>query len=304
MKKNIYVIIIAVIFSALLWGSISLSNTYITTVEMPVRITGFPEGYSTPTRLPEKIDIKVRGQGWKLVYLSLNADAEYRISSGRNPGKRFVNLYNFILENQWLTSDVDVVSIYPDTLSFFVEKIGEKKVPVIPDSEFGFKKGYGLADDIVMNPDSVTIYAPLSLLPEISEVYTEKIELNNLDSRQNWQTSIKEIPGVTLQDNTVFVNLDVQKIIEKSIENIPVVVRDIPRDRDVILLPGKIAVGLKGGINVIAKIKQEDLNVYVNYRDVVLDTLGSISPQINTPRNTQLIFIKPERLRYVIKKFR
>lgn len=304
MKKNIYVVIIAVIFSALLWGSISLSNTYISTIEMPVRITGFPDGYATPTRMPDKIAIKVRGQGWKLVYLSLNTDVEYRISSGRNIGRKFVNLYNYILENQWLTSDVDVVSIYPDTLSYYVERIGEKTVKVVPDTRFEFKNGYGLAGEIQVDPDSVVIKAPISLLAELSQVYTEEIELNNLDSRMRLQTSLKDIPNVSFTDKTVFLNLDVQKIIEKTIENIPVQVRDIPVDRDVTLLPGKIIAGLKGGINVVAKIAPEDLEVYIYYRDVVLDTLGSISPIIHTPQNTQLVFVKPERLRYIIKKFR
>jgi hypothetical protein len=36
----------------------------------------------------------------------------------------------------------------------------------------------------------------------------------------------------------------------------------------------------------------------------VIDTLGSVIPRLSYPENTQLIFTKPERLRYVIKKFR
>jgi len=303
MKKHIYVIITAVIFSALFWVSISLSNNYITTIELPVRITGFPEGYASPTKLPEKIDIKIRGQGWKLMGLNMSADAEYRITSGRDKGRRFVNLYNYVLENQWLTSGVDVISIYPDTLSYIVERIGEKNVKVVPDMDLEFRKGYGLAEKTTVSPDSVTIYAPVSLLNEITSVATEKIEMTGLDSKINSQVMLKEIKGIAFKNNFVFVNLDVQKIIEKSFENIPVEIRDIPGDRNVLLLPGKITVGLKGGINVVAKVKPEDLYTYVNYRDVVLDTLGSISPKINVPDNIKLVFTKPERLRYVIKKF-
>jgi YbbR domain-containing protein len=304
MKKNIYVIIIAVIFSALLWASISLSNNYIATIELPVRVTNFPDGYSTASQLPEKIDIKVRGQGWKLVYLNLNTDAEYRISSGRERGRRFVNLYNYILENQWLTSGIDVVSIFPDTLSFVVEKVGSKKIKVVPDTKLEFRKGYGLAEGIKLDPDSVTIYAPQSILADISEVKTNTLELNNLDSRNSSQTTLKEIPGVSFAENSVNIHLEVQKILEKNYESVSVEIRDVPGDRDVVLLPGKITVGLRGGIDVLAKIKTEDIKSYVYYRDVVLDTLGSVVPRIQFPETTNLIYTKPERLRYVIKKFK
>jgi YbbR domain-containing protein len=304
MKNNIYIVIIAVVFSVLLWGSISLSSNYITTIELPVRITNFPEGYATASRLPDKIDIKVRGQGWKLVYLNLSADAEYRISSGRERGRRFVNLYNYVLENQWLTSGVDVISIFPDTLSFNVERVENKKVKVTPELKAGYRKGYGLADNVSVTPDSVTIFAPLSILREIEEVRTEQLEINNLDSRVSRQIALKSLPGVSFPENTVTINLDVQKILEKNFENISVEVRDIPGDRDVVLLPGKVTLGIRGGIDVIAKIKPEDFSAYVHYRDVVIDTLGSISPRVIYPDNTQLLFIKPERLRYVIKKFR
>jgi YbbR domain-containing protein len=304
MKKNIYVVVLAVIFSALLWGSISLSNNYITTVELPVRITNFPEGYATATKLPEKIDVKVRGQGWKLVYLNLSAEAEYRISAGRERGRRFVNLYNFVLENQWLTSGVDVISINPDTLSFNVEKVGEKIVKVVPDTKLDFRKGYGLAEDIRVTPDSVLIYAPQSVLRELSEVKTEPLEVKNLDTRTNREVALQEIPGVNFPQNNVTIYLEVQKILEKSFENVNVQVNGVPADRDVVLLPGKITIGIRGGIDIIAKIKAEDFNVYVNYRDVVLDTLGSVSPRIAIPENTQLTYSKPEHLRYIIKKFK
>jgi YbbR domain-containing protein len=304
MKKNIYIIIITVVFSALLWGSISLSNNYITTVELPIRITNFPEGYATATRIPDKIDIKVRGQGWKILYLNLNADAEYRISSGRERGRRFVNLYNYVLENQWLTSGVDVISINPDTLSFMVERVEEKRVKVRPDLKLSYRRGYGLADNVRVQPDSVTIFAPVSILKDIDEIPTSRMELTNLDTRTSREITLQSFPGVVFPENNVTVNLDVQRILEKSFENIPVEVRDIPGDRDVMLLPGKITVGIRGGIDVIAKIKPEDFTAYVHFRDVVLDTLGSISPRITYPDNTEFIFVKPERLRYVIKKFR
>ncbi len=65
----------------------------------------------------------------------------------------------------------------------------------------------------------------------------------------------------------------------------------------------KLNIGVRGGIDILAKLTKDDFNSFVNYRDVVLDTLGSIVPKIILPGNAFLLYSKPERLRYVIKKF-
>lgn len=102
---------------------------------------------------------------------------------------------------------------------------------------------------------------------------------------------------------TVTVNLDVQKIVDKTFNNIYVKVNDVPRDRDVVLLPNRIDVGVRGGIDVLGRLDTTQFKAYVNYRDVVEDTIGSVAPHVGIPNHTTLIFIKPERLRYIIKKF-
>ena len=69
------------------------------------------------------------------------------------------------------------------------------------------------------------------------------------------------------------------------------------------LLPNKISVAVKAGIEILGRMDMDNIKAYVNYRDIVLDTLGSIIPQVDLPENTTLEYIKPERLRYIIKNF-
>ncbi len=83
-----------------------------------------------------------------------------------------------------------------------------------------------------------------------------------------------------------------------------VVFLDVPPDRDVILLPNKISCNVRGGIDILGKLEKDQFRAFVFYRDVVLDTLGNVIPHIEHPVNTTLKYIKPERLRYIIKKFR
>ncbi len=302
MKKNLHIVVLSVIFSIILWISISLSNDYYATVNVPVKLVNFPIGYSTASNIPDFISVKLKGKGWKLLGVNLSTKSDYTISV-EDSGKINVNLYNFLGENQWLSSDIEVIDMTPDTLSFYVEKDYMRKVAIIPDLDLAYKPGYGLASPIKITPDSTTLYGPKSVVRNLTFVYTKRQSFGKLDDQTTGQVSLEDLPGVIYKDREVQVNLDVQKIVDKNFEGIDVNIVDQPIDRDVVLLPNKISVGVRAGIEILGKMSRDKIKAYVNYRDIVLDTLGSIPPKIELPENTELEFTKPERLRYIIKKF-
>ena len=302
MKKNLHIIILSVIFSVILWISISLSSDYYATINVPLKLNNFPPGYSTATRIPEDISVKVKGKGWKLVGVNLSSKSDYNISV-IDSGKISVNLYNYLGENQWLTSDIDVIDIAPDTISFYVEKDFKRKVSIIPDIVLNYKTGYGLATPVKITPESTIIYGPGSIVRNLTFVYTQRESFDKLDTKMIRLVPLEDLPGVIYKDKEIQVSLDVQKIVDKTFEDILVQIIDLPVDRNVVLLPNKISVSAEGGIDILGRMTKDKVKAFVNYRDVVLDTLGSVVPQIELPENTSPEYIKPDRLRYIIKKF-
>jgi YbbR domain-containing protein len=303
MKKNLHIIIISVIFSIILWVSISLSNEYYATFKIPLQLVNFPEGYTIGSKIPDYISVKLKGEGWKLAALKLGRETDYVVASGNETGKRFINLYNYLVDNQWLSSDIEVIDISPDTLSYDVEKIASTKAEIIPDLNLNFKPGFGLATPMIVKPETTVVFGPASKIKNLRGVATEKLSLNNLDDKVDEKIPLEKIPEMNFSSSSVNIVLDVQKIVDKNFDNLTVNIIDVPSDRNVVLLPNKISIGLRGGVDVLAKLDNSQLNAYINYRDVVLDTLGSVVPKIVLPGNTSLIYIKPERLRYIIKKF-
>ncbi len=302
MKKNLHIIVLSVIFSIILWISISLSNDYYATVNVPVKLVNFPAGYSTATDIPDEISVKLKGRGWKLLGVNLSAKSDYTISV-EDSGRINVNLYNFLGENQWLSSDIEVIDMTPDTLSFYVEKDYMKKVSIVPDLNLKYKPGYGLASPIQIIPDSTTLYGPKSIVNNLGFVFTQRKTFKNLDHGATGLVALEDLPGVVYKDREIQVNLDVQKIVDKNFDEVLVSIIDLPIDRDVVLLPNKISVGVKAGIELLGKMNKNKIKAFVNYRDIVLDTLGSVVPKVELPQNTVLEYIKPERLRYIIKRF-
>ncbi|MBT8385904.1 MAG: hypothetical protein KJO12_00705, partial [Ignavibacteria bacterium] len=109
--------------------------------------------------------------------------------------------------------------------------------------------------------------------------------------------------GISYNNNLIEVVLDVQRIVDKQFDNIPVDVLDIPQDISVVLLPNTVGCSVRGGVNVLGNLNEDKFKAYLFYSEIVSDTLGSVIPHMELPENTSLLFIKPERVRYIIKTF-
>ena len=303
MKNNIHIIIISFLFSVILWISISLSNDYYSTFNIPLKLVDFRQGLTSGSKIPKNISVKVKGKGWKLIGAKIGAEPAFTVTAGSDTGSRYINLNNYLSENQWLSSDLEVIDIIPDTLSVSIEKITSKKLRIVPQFDISFREGYGLASQMSVVPDSVVVYGPLSELKKKTSIQTENIKLNNLSDKITLKVELQNIQGMTYEDNNASVTVDVQRIVDRNIDDIQVSVIDVPMDREVILLPNKISINVRGGIDILGRLTGDQFKAYVNYRDVVLDTLGGVIPKIEYPVNVSVQYIKPEQLRYVIKKF-
>jgi YbbR domain-containing protein len=164
MNKKINIIIVSLIFSVVLWVSISLSNDYYTTIKVNLRVIDLPYGYTTASKFPPNIVIKLKGKGWKLAAESLGSESDFFVSAKYDSGKINLNLYNSLSENRWLANDIEVININPDTISFRVEKIASKKVKILPNLNLTFKQGYGLAEPVYIYPESTMVYGPRSVI--------------------------------------------------------------------------------------------------------------------------------------------
>lgn len=305
MSKNIIIIVLIVLFSTTLWIFVSLSGDFSTEINLPVRFYNVPEGFVPNSISTNKIDVKVKGSGWNILTTLLSPQKDYYVDAGKNVrNKNTLDLKSFAQENAWLTSKLQLLEVKPDTISFSFEKVGYAKLKIIPNLQIEFKSGYGLASEISVVPDSVFVSGPIHLVNSLSDILTEPLYLKDLDEKMIKAVELKKIPGLTLEETTVTIVLDVQRIVERDFENVAVSVTDIPMDRDVILLPNKITVQLRGGIDFLGKLVHDSIYASIPYRDIVLDTLGSIKPILALPKNTTLVSVKPERLNYVIKKFR
>lgn len=303
MKSKLSIIIFSVLFSLLIWGSVTLSDQFFSSMDIKVKIVNQPSGYTSGGLNPENISVKLKAKGWQLLALNLGAQKEYNVSANNDSGVITINPLNDIDENGWISSGISVTDIYPKQVSFIVEKIKFKRLKVEAETDLTFSDGFGLATPIKIYPDSVLVAGPSSILDKTTSIKTKVIKLSSLDSRVKLIADIQEPTGFQVENSGVELTFDVQRIVEKSFDEIKVIINDVPEDRNVVLIPNNISCSLRGGINILGKIEPSEISASIDYRDIVYDTLGSVQPNVVIPENTQLVFIKPVRLNYIIKKF-
>jgi hypothetical protein len=141
------------------------------------------------------------------------------------------------------------------------------------------------------------------VIDNTSSIKTKLVEIKDVDKQEVLVIEFEKNSGFDTDQHYVQLKLNVQRIVEKTIDNIKVVINDIPKDRDVVLIPNNISCSLRGGINILGKIGPGDVTASLDYKDIILDTLESVLPRVTIPKHTQLVFTKPERLKYIIKKF-
>lgn len=303
LKSKISIIVFSVLFSIIIWGSVTLSNEFFSTSSFDVNIINQPNGYASGKSNPQTVFVKLKAKGWQLISLSVGSKVNFNVSADNDSGKISVDPYNEIDENNWVSSGINILEINPREISFVVEKIKYKKLKVVPNAELSFSDGYGLATPINIYPDSVLVAGPTSILDTLKSIKNIRVKLTSADSKTSIITEVETLPGFTVDRNKVQLTFDVQRIVEKSFEGIKVVITDIPKDRDIVLIPNIIECNLRGGINILGKINSNQLYASISYSDIVYDTLGSIQPKVIIPNNTKRVYIKPERLNYIIKKF-
>lgn len=304
MKKKVPVIVISIIFSIFIWGTISLSGDYYSNVEVALRIVDLPSGYTVGSKLPSKVLLKLKGEGWRLLSLNIGKDVTYDISVKKGSGQKELKLIDHIADNRWILSDLEVMDIVPVKINCLIEKKVKRRFPVSADLDLDFKAGYGLATPIIIEPDSVDVVGPGSLLDKMLSVKTNEIKLSSLDRRTIKNISFAYLPGSSFETKFASITFDVQRIVDKQFDNINIDILDVPPDRDVVLLPNKIGCSVRGGIDILGKLETKEFKSFVYYKDIVFDTLGSIVPRIDLPANTSLIYIKPDHIRYIIKRYR
>ena len=302
-KKRFPIIIATTLFAILLWVSVNMSYEYQIVVSVPLTVENLPPDKAIATPFPKSLQLKLRGNGWRSAALMLAAEPRCIIdmaSLGLN--KRPLGL-NDIVDRITIPLGIQPVDMKPDSVRFDFDNYIQKRVPVHLNIVTAFRPGYGQVGETAVIPDRITIGGAESLLASIKGWPTARTVFSDVRSPIDTDILLADSAShyLKLFPQKVRIRINVQQFAEKTIVGLTVETNAVPQNKEVILIPPKIDIVVRGGVEQLATLDNENFSASINYSEIVDDSTGYTDPIIVSPQGVQLVAKKPERMQFIIR---
>jgi len=288
-KRIAYSFVIAFVF----WFFIKSEESYTVNVDIPLVARNLQEQKTYKEEVPESIFVTLKGSGRSFIWLRLFSNFYSDDFKSVIDLSSITDEYNFQLDSYYkenpekivLPSSLDlefVEVLSPRNIQIKLQRYMVKKVPIQSQILVSTEPGY-IAFEGVFTPDSISIGGPEEAVNDIDFVYTEKDTLSNLVASLNgsW-TIVNPNKLVSFDPKKVDGLINVQPISETIVTSIPVQLINKPADVNVFVNPATVSLTIVGGLEQIANIVPEDIDVIIDF-DYWNSDKQFYSPSIKLP---------------------
>lgn len=307
-KRNVVTYGVCVIIATVLWFLNALNKEYTTEITYPIKYMDLPKGKLLVSEPPKEMTLAIKAHGFALLRYSISTSflpivlnvnslldkkdqLEYTVNTSEIKDRISAQL----------TTDIQLISIKPESITFQFSRFESKRVPVIPRVDYTLKRQYMLKNDISVTPDYVDISGPASILDTLKAVYTEPISLKNLSKDVTKTVSFEEIYGTQINENDAKVKVEVERFTESK-KTVPLVVKNLPDTLLIRLFPHAIDVTFDVGLSRYEVVSDTSFSFYVDYNQIK-NNPASLKIQIErSPRHIKDLVFTPETVEYLIEK--
>jgi YbbR domain-containing protein len=303
-ERKLPVIFFSLIFAFLAWASVNLGNQFQTSIDVPVRIEHLRADQAIAIPLPKSVKCTVQGTGWQLLNAIFSLSLRYTIDFSQLSRKDTLFTYKELNEHTHISNSIHILETFPETVLVRLDLRTTKTVPVLPVVNASFREGFGLVGKVKTNPDSIVLTGARSLLNKISFWKTNNILLNDINAPIKMTTELTDSLSFEISRShfAASVSFDVQPIAEKTIPDISIEIVQVPENRKIVLIPPKISIIVRSGVNNIAPLSEKDFSAFIDYKSILLDTSGMITPNIVGPEDIKIVQMNPNKIQYVMRK--
>ncbi len=302
--KRYHIIIATTLFGILMWLSINMTQEYTVALQVPVILKKFSDKIALKNSIPNTLTLKIKGNGWHLTSLYISGNIHYDVDVSKIKTNQTIYTYNSIHEKFSLPSSISILDVHPDSLLISIEEFSQKKVRVVPQVVLSFRESYGPIGEAIVFPDSITVGGARSVVDTLKYWKTEQIIISDLREPVNIDLKLEKPPEyiIKLFLDKINFKIDIQPFAEKSILGLNVEVNYLPTNKEVVFIPPKMDIIIRGCIEKLKEISNDNFRVYVDFPNLVSDTVENIQPEINSPEGIKIVRRSPEKFQYVIRK--
>ncbi|MEI7484014.1 MAG: YbbR-like domain-containing protein [Ignavibacteriota bacterium] len=303
MKRNIFILINTFIFSVLIWAYVNLNLTYTIESSIPLQIkSGKSQGVSN--EIPNNLDVVLKGKGWGLMKVLISKNLIYYLDLTAFKKDTKIDLMQGVGDIINLPSDVYVQSINPNFIDVSFDNTISRMIKVKNNTSVQTREGYTVIGGVKISPDSVRVSGASSIVMKIKYVQTENIVFKDVNTNISRDVKLIDSLGNQVKIDPLVVNVSyrLELSAEKTFEDIDVNVYGVPIDKDVLIVPPKISISLRGGVEELSKLTSKDIKIGINFKQIESDEQGEVEPTIELSDVFTLIKVEPQRFQYIIKK--
>lgn len=310
--RRLIVFLFFVALSTIFWFLNQLEEDYVTEISLPIRYSEFPKDKILVNDLPDHFDLRVKAHGFKLLeYKISNKFLPYPINVNKLTLRmhsqssfiKFFALTRLLKDDieQKLSSELEIVSISPDTLYFdFADRIF-KKVPVVSKLNPIPATQYMINGEIKFAPDSITISGANPIIDTIDCVYTKMLDLKDLDANFNDEIKIEKIKNVDFSNDEVDVAINVEKFTEGT-QKIKLNLINVPDSLILRIFPKDINVTYFVTLSEYEKVLPQLFEAVIDYNEIE-DHNNALSVKIiNQPDYIKSLRYNPKSVEYIIER--
>lgn len=218
--SDIKVVVLCIAAATTFWILNALNkDDYSTVVDYPVEFLFDRENFIPIEKLPETIQVEIKGNGWDLLqkYFKLNTNP-YSIELTNPSEMEFLLTSDLKRPLGEFLNPTQLVSVLDDSITYKIDEIQIRDIqPVLDTLSFSLANNYRVTD-IKISPNKLTIKGPKSILSELAKGYPISLKESRID--KNIQKEIEvAIPSelselISIEEESVTIQLEVIAFLE------------------------------------------------------------------------------------------
>ncbi len=310
-KQKIIVYLICLGLSVFLWFLNSLEKKYTDRILVPVQYVNIPKNKQFSRPLPKELEMTVDATGFTilqykvgLIFSPLLLDVGELTHNYLN--NKYISRYEVSTINhkesiaRQISNDMQIISIYPDSLYFDVSPMSDRKIKVRPRVRLSFFKEFASRQSPFTSPDSIWVHGPQNVLDTLKSIQTKEYEFKEISHNLLRELKLDLPSGLTSKVKKVLLNVPVEQYTEAAFE-IPVNILNAPDSLTIKLFPAKVKVSCRIGLGEYANINKNNFKAFVYYNSKLL-ALTKLPVQLGRyPESVLSVDYYPKEVEYVIE---
>jgi hypothetical protein len=287
-----------------LWFHVKTDLSYEHIISVPLNVAEKTGRFVAANAIPGSVRVRIRGTGKNLLYLPHRWRFEVA-PRVRKHGTISVDITPADARGFEIGSGIEFVGVEsPRSVLLDFDFNDTREVSVVPGLSVVPPPGYVVVGGITCYPRRVRISGPRRYVRGASSVRTDSLVKSGVREPVSLSMAVVLPPGVNMAStpDRVKLHVDVQPLLERRFEDVPVIVKHTPGGADVKTVPSVVTVDVVGGRRIIDALKRDEVKVSLDYHERFTKGLDDLPLKVDLPEYVSLVRAVPSKASLVISK--